>query len=129
MVLLLLAQGGSLQLDYQRVIDWLDDRIVNRPGRVVGAFLRLTAVFAVGAMQVSTEDYRRDDHPDANQNAEAENANSHVSVHVPERNNEVPGEPPLKARNVAFPVTAGRFLPLSPLVCARRGTPRTESAR
>ena len=37
MVLLLLAQGGSLQLDYQRVIDWLDDRsgtptILEAPG-------------------------------------------------------------------------------------------------
>jgi predicted RND superfamily exporter protein len=42
-------------LDYQRVIDWLDDRIVERPGRIVAAFLVVTAVFAVGATQVSTE--------------------------------------------------------------------------
>lgn len=44
-----------MALDYQRVIDWLDDRIVNRPGRVVAVFLVVTAVFAVGATQVSTE--------------------------------------------------------------------------
>jgi predicted RND superfamily exporter protein len=42
-------------LDYQRVIDWLDDRIVNQPGRIVAVFLVVTAVFAVGATQVSTE--------------------------------------------------------------------------
>nr|WP_321112786.1 MMPL family transporter [Halorussus salinisoli] len=41
--------------DYQRVIDWLDDRIVNRPGRIVVAFLVVTAVFTAGATQVSTE--------------------------------------------------------------------------
>ncbi|UPV73718.1 MMPL family transporter [Halorussus limi] len=44
-----------MALDYQRVIDWLDDRIVNRPGRVVAVFLVVTAVLAVGATQVSTE--------------------------------------------------------------------------
>ncbi|WP_135851226.1 efflux RND transporter permease subunit [Halorussus salinus] len=44
-----------MALDYQRVIDWLDDRIVNRPGRIVAVFLVATAVFAVGATQVSTE--------------------------------------------------------------------------
>ena len=44
-----------MALDYQRVIDWLDDRIVNRPGRIVAVFLVVTAVFAVGATQVSTE--------------------------------------------------------------------------
>ncbi|MFC4450116.1 efflux RND transporter permease subunit [Halorussus aquaticus] len=44
-----------MALDYQRVIDWLDDRIVNRPGSVVAVFLVVSAVFAVGAMQVSTE--------------------------------------------------------------------------
>ncbi|WP_435178363.1 efflux RND transporter permease subunit [Halorussus sp. AFM4] len=44
-----------MALDYQRVIDWLDDRIVERPGRVVAAFLLVTAVFAVGTAQVSTE--------------------------------------------------------------------------
>jgi len=42
-------------LDYQRAIDWLDVRIVDRPGRVVVAFLAVTAVFAAGAVQVSTE--------------------------------------------------------------------------
>ncbi|MFB6069007.1 MAG: RND family transporter, partial [Halobacterium sp.] len=44
-----------MALDYQRVIDWLDDRIVNRPGRVIAAFLVVTAVFAVGATRMSTE--------------------------------------------------------------------------
>ncbi len=44
-----------MALDYQRVIDWLDDRIVNRPGRIVAVFLVATAVFAVGATQISTE--------------------------------------------------------------------------
>ncbi|WP_238392155.1 efflux RND transporter permease subunit [Halorussus amylolyticus] len=47
--------GGTLQLDYQRVIDRLDDGIVNRPGRIVVAGLLLTAIFAAGATQVSTE--------------------------------------------------------------------------
>ncbi|WP_276301105.1 efflux RND transporter permease subunit [Halorussus lipolyticus] len=44
-----------MALDYQRVIDWLDDRIVDQPGRVVAAFLVVTAVFAVGFASVSTE--------------------------------------------------------------------------
>ncbi|WP_135826203.1 efflux RND transporter permease subunit [Halorussus ruber] len=44
-----------MALDYQRVIDWLDDRIVTRPGRIVAAFLVVTAVFAVGFTNVSTD--------------------------------------------------------------------------
>ncbi|USZ76139.1 MMPL family transporter [Halorussus vallis] len=44
-----------MALDYQRVIDWLDERIVGRPKQVVAVFLLLTAVFAVGLGSVSTE--------------------------------------------------------------------------
>ncbi|WP_129116786.1 efflux RND transporter permease subunit [Halegenticoccus tardaugens] len=42
-------------MDHQRLIDWVDDRIVDSPWRVVLAFLALTAVFAVGLGNVSTE--------------------------------------------------------------------------
>jgi len=42
-------------LDHQRAIDWLDHRIVNQPRRVVLVFLLLTAVFALGLGNVSTE--------------------------------------------------------------------------
>jgi predicted RND superfamily exporter protein len=40
--------------DYQRLIDWADDRIVETPGRVLLAFLVVTAVFGVGLGNVST---------------------------------------------------------------------------
>ena len=41
-------------VDYQQYIDWVDDRIVNAPGRVVLAFLVLTLVFGAGLSGVST---------------------------------------------------------------------------
>lgn len=43
------SRGGTLQLDYQRVIDWLDDSIVERSGQFAAATLVLTAAFAAGA--------------------------------------------------------------------------------
>jgi len=43
-----------MDFDYQRVIDWADDHIVNRPGTVLAAFLLVTAVFAVGLGNVQT---------------------------------------------------------------------------
>ncbi|WP_101297732.1 efflux RND transporter permease subunit [Halegenticoccus soli] len=42
-------------MDHQRLIDWVDDRIVESPGRVILVFLALTGVFAVGLGNVSTE--------------------------------------------------------------------------
>jgi predicted RND superfamily exporter protein len=44
-----------MDFDYQRIVDWTDDHIVNRPGKVILAFLVVTAVFAVGLGSVSTE--------------------------------------------------------------------------
>ncbi|MFB6091821.1 MAG: RND family transporter [Haloquadratum sp.] len=44
-----------MQFDYQRLIDWTDDKIVNHPRRVMLAFLLVTAVFAGGLGNVSTE--------------------------------------------------------------------------
>ncbi|MDS0292890.1 efflux RND transporter permease subunit [Halogeometricum luteum] len=41
--------------DYQRVVDWVDDHIVERPGQVMLAFFVLTALFGVGLGNVSTE--------------------------------------------------------------------------
>ena len=42
-------------MDYQDVIDRIDDTIVNRPGRIILAFLVLTGVFFLGLGSVSTE--------------------------------------------------------------------------
>jgi predicted RND superfamily exporter protein len=44
-----------MEFDYQRIVDWTDDHIVNRPGKVMLAFFVVTAVFAVGLGSVSTE--------------------------------------------------------------------------
>ncbi|SFR42270.1 efflux RND transporter permease subunit [Halogeometricum limi] len=41
--------------DYQRIVDWVDDHIVERPGKVILAFLVVTALFGVGLGNVSTE--------------------------------------------------------------------------
>jgi len=41
-------------MDHQRIIDWIDDHIVNRPGQVVLAVFLLTALFAAGLGNVST---------------------------------------------------------------------------
>ncbi|MFC4356445.1 RND family transporter [Halobium salinum] len=40
---------------YQRLIDWVDDRIVESPGKVIVAFLLVTGAMAVGLGNVSTE--------------------------------------------------------------------------
>jgi len=48
-------RGGIGGLDYQPLIDWVDDRIVNTPGRVVLVFLVVTGMFFVGLSSVSTE--------------------------------------------------------------------------
>ncbi|MDG5779000.1 MMPL family transporter, partial [Haloarculaceae archaeon H-GB1-1] len=45
----------SARFDYQRLIDWTDERIVSDSGRVIVAFLVLTGVFALGLGNVSTE--------------------------------------------------------------------------
>jgi predicted RND superfamily exporter protein len=42
-------------MDYQRIIDRIDDTIVSQPGRVVLLFLAVTVVFTVGLGNVSTE--------------------------------------------------------------------------
>jgi predicted RND superfamily exporter protein len=42
-------------MDYQRYVDWVDDRIVNSPGRVMLAFLLVSLVFTAGLGGVSTE--------------------------------------------------------------------------
>ncbi|WP_327053133.1 efflux RND transporter permease subunit [Halomicrococcus gelatinilyticus] len=42
-------------VDYQRVIDWLDEWIVERSRTVLVVFLVLTAGFAVGTTRISTE--------------------------------------------------------------------------
>jgi predicted RND superfamily exporter protein len=44
-----------MRLDYQRFVDWADDNIVNRPEKVMLAFLLVTIVFAAGLGSVSTE--------------------------------------------------------------------------
>ncbi|WP_224450101.1 efflux RND transporter permease subunit [Haloprofundus salilacus] len=44
-----------MALDHQRAIDWVDERIVERSGRVVVLFLVLTLVFTAGLGNVSTE--------------------------------------------------------------------------
>ena len=44
-----------MRVDYQRLVDWADDRIVNRPGTVIGVFLLATLVFTAGLGGVSTE--------------------------------------------------------------------------
>ena len=41
--------------DYQRLIDAVDDRIVNRPERVILAFLVVSVVFAGGLGSISTD--------------------------------------------------------------------------
>jgi predicted RND superfamily exporter protein len=43
------------RLDFQRFVDWVDDHIVNRPGKVMLVFLVATLVFAAGLGNVSTE--------------------------------------------------------------------------
>ena len=42
-------------MDYQDVIDRIDDTIVNRPGRIILLFVVLTAGFTVGLGNISTE--------------------------------------------------------------------------
>jgi predicted RND superfamily exporter protein len=42
-------------MNHQRLVDWIDDRIVDHSGRVILAFLVVTAVFAVGLGNVRTE--------------------------------------------------------------------------
>ncbi len=42
-------------IDHQPAIDWIDERIVHTPRRVILLFLVLTAVFALGLGNVSTE--------------------------------------------------------------------------
>jgi predicted RND superfamily exporter protein len=42
-------------MDYQRLVDWVDSRIVGSPGKVMLAFLLVTLVFAGGLGNVSTE--------------------------------------------------------------------------
>ena len=42
-------------MDYQRLIDWTDDKIVNRPGSIILVFLLVSAVFALGLGNISTE--------------------------------------------------------------------------
>jgi predicted RND superfamily exporter protein len=42
-------------LDYQRAIDWVDDRIVNSPGKVVLVFLVVTVLFVGGLGNIETE--------------------------------------------------------------------------
>ncbi|WP_256545671.1 efflux RND transporter permease subunit [Halobellus inordinatus] len=44
-----------MQFDYQRFVDWADDKIVNYSTRVILTFLLVTALFAVGLGGVSTE--------------------------------------------------------------------------
>ncbi|MGQ4556268.1 MMPL family transporter [Halobellus sp. GM3] len=44
-----------MRLDYQRFVDWADDNIVNRPKKVMLAFLLVTVVFTAGLGNVSTE--------------------------------------------------------------------------
>ncbi len=44
-----------MRLDFQRFVDWADDHIVNRPKKVMLAFLIVTLVFAGGLGNVSTE--------------------------------------------------------------------------
>lgn len=43
------------RVDYRRAIDWVNERIVARPGRVMLAFLLVTGLFAVGLGNVQTE--------------------------------------------------------------------------
>ncbi|MFD1585745.1 RND family transporter [Halorientalis brevis] len=40
---------------YQRVIDWVDDRIVNSPGKIILLFLGLTVLFVGGLGNIETE--------------------------------------------------------------------------
>jgi len=42
-------------MNYQYVIDWVDDRISKSPGKVILAFLLVTAVFTAGLSSVETE--------------------------------------------------------------------------
>ncbi|MFB6297689.1 MAG: RND family transporter [Salinirussus sp.] len=42
-------------INHQPAIDWVDERIVNTPGRVVVVFLLLTGVFFLGLSNVSSE--------------------------------------------------------------------------
>ncbi|MFA1611220.1 efflux RND transporter permease subunit [Halobellus rubicundus] len=44
-----------MAVDYQRFVDWADDNIVNRPKKVMLAFVLVTLVFSVGLGNVSTE--------------------------------------------------------------------------
>ncbi|QCC47581.1 efflux RND transporter permease subunit [Halobellus limi] len=44
-----------MDLDYQRFVDWADDKIVNSPKRVMLTFLLVTVLFAGGLGNVSTE--------------------------------------------------------------------------
>jgi len=42
-------------MNYQRLIDWVDDRITESPGKVILAFLLVTAVFFTGLGSVESE--------------------------------------------------------------------------
>jgi len=48
-------RGEIGALNYQPVIDWVDDRIVNSPGSIVLVFLVVTGVFVLGLGNVSSE--------------------------------------------------------------------------
>ncbi|MFB6251466.1 MAG: RND family transporter [Halobellus sp.] len=65
-----------MQVDYQRFVDWADDNIVNRPKKVMLAFLLVTLLFAGGLGNVSTESGTQqfaEDVPAANANDRIEN--------------------------------------------------------
>jgi predicted RND superfamily exporter protein len=47
--------GVPNAVEYQGLIDWIDDQIVNRPGEVILAFLLATAVFVAGLGAIETE--------------------------------------------------------------------------
>jgi hydrophobe/amphiphile efflux-3 (HAE3) family protein len=49
------AEGWFAGIDHQPAIDWVDERIVNSPGRVVLVFLLLTGAFFLGLSNVSSE--------------------------------------------------------------------------
>lgn len=42
-------------MEYQWLIDWVDDQIVNRPGKILLAFLLVTVVFTLGLSTIETE--------------------------------------------------------------------------
>ena len=49
------TSGGRAQFDYQAIIDRADEWITERPRAVIIAFLVVTALFAVGLGNISTE--------------------------------------------------------------------------